>query len=128
MCLGAYLGAEADGSFWLALGLTFAAQRMLPWRVFTLLCVRFGAPVLVAAVSQGVLRRPPSAESTVIGKAATVAQLAVFSAPLLSRRPAPALAVQRGFRLLQGITAALLLVTPPAPGTPEAAAAREARP
>jgi phosphatidylglycerophosphate synthase len=111
--LGAYLDAEADGSFWLALGLTFAAQRVLPRWFFALLCVRFGAPVLAAALSYSVLRRSPSVGSTIIGKAAAVAQLAVFSAALLSsRRPAPRVAVQRAYWLLQGTTAALLLAAP----------------
>ncbi len=131
--LGAYLDAEADGSFWLALGLTFAAQRILPRWFFALLCARFGVPVLAAALSHAVLHRSPPVGSTVIGKAAAVAQLAVFSAALVSsRRPAPGLAVQRAYRLLQGITAALLLAAPcaqvvrlfasPPADTPEAAA------
>jgi phosphatidylglycerophosphate synthase len=137
--LGAYLDAEADGSFWLSLGLTFAARRILPRWFFALLCARFGVPVLAAAVSHAVLGRSPTVGSTVIGKAAAVAQLAIFSAALLSsRRPAPGRAVQRAYRVLQGVTAALLLAAPlaqvvrmfasPSPDTPSAVFSAEAHP
>ncbi|MEO7001160.1 MAG: CDP-alcohol phosphatidyltransferase family protein, partial [Ktedonobacterales bacterium] len=108
--LGAYLDAEADLSFWLALALTLAARRRLPRWLVALLVGRFLAPFAVALASYfGWVRRLPIG-STVTGKATGIAQTAVIGVAVLPtparRKLAPALP------WLYALTAGLLLAAP----------------
>jgi len=85
--LGAYMDAEADLSFWLALALTLAVRRRMPRWLVALLIVRFVGPFAFALASYfGWVRRLPIG-STTTGKAAGVAQAVAFGA---ARLPTPA--------------------------------------
>jgi phosphatidylglycerophosphate synthase len=108
--LGAYMDAEADLSFWLALALTLAAHRRMPRWLVALLIVRFVGPFAFALASYfGWVKRLPIA-STTTGKVAGVAQAVAFGAALLPtparKRIAPALPV--GY----AIVGALLVAAP----------------
>lgn len=124
---GAYLDAEADFSFWASLVLTLGALRLLPRWLIALLFLRFGAPVALAGVSHLALRRPVQVGSTVVGKAAAVAQLVACATALRpARKPGPLDAV------IHALTAALMLAAPiaqarrilGAPSSPTAATAQ----
>ena len=108
--LGAYLDAEADLSFWLALALTLAARRRLPRSLVALLVGRFLAPFAGALASYfGWVRRLPIG-STITGKAAGIAQTVVIGSAVLPtparRKLAPSLP------WLYALTTVLLLAAP----------------
>lgn len=108
--LGAYLDAEADFSFWMALVLTLDARRLLPHWLIAVLAWRFGAPVVMAAVSHFGLHRPVRVGSTIAGKAAAVAQLVACGAALRPRRTSRTSA--RAYAALHVVTAGFLLAAP----------------
>lgn len=108
--LGAYMDAEADLSFWLALALTLAARRRAPRWLAPLLIARFIGPFAFALASYfGLAQRLPIG-STVTGKAVGVAQAVAFGAALLPtparKRIAPALPI------CHALVAALLIAAP----------------
>jgi CDP-diacylglycerol---glycerol-3-phosphate 3-phosphatidyltransferase len=105
--LGAYLDAEADFSFWSSLVLTLGALRLLPRWLIPLLFLRFGVPVALAGMSHLALRRPVKVSSTVVGKAAAVAQMvACVTALRPARKPGPLDAA------VHVLTAVLMLAAP----------------
>lgn len=109
--LGAYLDAEADFSFWASLVLTLGAHRLLPRWLIALLFARFGAPVVLAGICYIGLRRPVRVGSTVVGKAAAVAQLVACGAALRPRRRTSC-TPDAGDAVLHAVTAAFLLAAP----------------
>lgn len=116
--LGAYLDAEADYEFWSGLALNLGAARRLPRWFVVLLLARFTLPFAVALASYFGWVNRVTIGSTRLGKVAGVAQAVTCSAVLLPARPPDQLPDQlpeqsrRGWRLLFGATAALLVIAP----------------
>ncbi|HEV7126046.1 MAG TPA: CDP-alcohol phosphatidyltransferase family protein [Ktedonobacterales bacterium] len=108
--LGQYLDGEADLSFALAVALTLGLRRDVPrWLVFLVLA-RWSVPFIYGLASYfGWISRVPIS-STIVGKAAGVAQALTMGAALAPERSLPSLAPVR--RALHLLTAGLLVAAP----------------
>jgi phosphatidylglycerophosphate synthase len=108
--LGGYLDAVADGSFGLALTLTLGLRRLLPRWLLALLLARWGLPALYVVAGALGWRRPVPMHSTIVGKAAAVAQAVALGAALLPDDHAGRTRRVRG--AIHTATAALLVAAP----------------